>query len=62
MVAFSVLSTREDDLSGNVSTTTICRLQVLVRRYLNGTHAVWWGARCRGRNSPTGQLLTSATA
>jgi hypothetical protein len=39
---------------------TCAGLQVLVRRYLNGTHAIWWGARCWGRYSPTGQPLTRA--
>ena len=41
---------------------TCAGLQVLVRRHLDGTHAVWWGARCLGRYSPTGHPLTSAAA
>ena len=34
---------------------TCAGLQVVIRRYLNGTHAIWWGIRCLGRYSPTGQ-------
>ena len=41
---------------------TCAGLQVIIRRYLNGTHAIWWGTRCLGRYSPTGQLLTIAVA
>lgn len=42
---------------------TCAGLQVTLRRYLNGTHAIWWGARCLGRYSPTGQpLAPSAVA
>jgi transposase len=41
---------------------TCAGLSVLVRRYLNGTHAVWWGARCLGRYSPTGQRQASVAA
>jgi transposase len=39
---------------------TCVGLQVVLRRYLNGTHAIWWGARCRGRYSPTGQPVPAA--
>jgi transposase len=38
---------------------TCAGLQVTLRRYLNGTHAIWWGARCLGRYSPTGQPLAA---
>jgi hypothetical protein len=34
-------------------------LQITLRRYLNGTHAIWWGARCLGRYSPTGPPLSA---
>ena len=34
---------------------TCAGLQVVIRRHLNGMHAIWWGARCLGRYSPTGQ-------
>jgi hypothetical protein len=39
---------------------TCAGLQVIVRRYLNGTHAIWWGARCLGRYSPTGQPVAAS--
>jgi transposase len=39
---------------------TCAGLQVLVRRHLTGHHAVWWGSRCLGRYSPTGQPLPAA--
>lgn len=39
---------------------TCAGLHVLVRRHLDGTHAVWWGTRCLGRYSPTGRLLPTA--
>ena len=41
---------------------TCAGLLVLVRRYLNGTHAIWWGTRCLGRYSPTGHPVTTAVA
>jgi len=41
---------------------TCAGLLVLVRRYLNGTHAIWWGTRCLGRYSPTGQPVATAVA
>jgi len=41
---------------------TCAGLQVVIRRYLQGTHAVWWGTRCLGRYSPTGQPLACAVA
>jgi len=41
---------------------TCAGLQVLIRRYLNGTHAIWWGTRCLGRYSPTGQPVSPAAA
>lgn len=41
---------------------TCAGLQVLIRRHLNGTHAIWWGTRCLGRYSPTGHLITAAAA
>ena len=41
---------------------TCAGLQVIIRRYLNGTHAIWWGTRCLGRYSPTGQPLARAVA
>lgn len=41
---------------------TCAGLPVLIRRYLNGTHAIWWGARCLGRYSPTGQPVSTAVA
>jgi hypothetical protein len=41
---------------------TCAGLPVLVRRYLNGTHAIWWGPRCLGRYSPTGQPVATAVA
>jgi hypothetical protein len=39
---------------------TCAGLQVVIRRHLNGTHAIWWGTRCVGRYSPTGQPTTTA--
>ena len=39
---------------------TCAGLQVIIRRHLNGTHAVWWGTRCLGRFSPTGAPVTAA--
>lgn len=39
---------------------TCAGLQVVIRRHLNGTHAIWWGTRCLGRYSPTGQPTTTA--
>lgn len=39
---------------------TCAGLQVVIRRHLNGTHAVWWGSRCLGRYSPTGQPAAAA--
>ncbi len=41
---------------------TCAGLLVLVRRYLNGTHAIWWGTRCLGRYSPTGLPVATAVA
>jgi len=41
---------------------TCAGLQVVIRRYLQGTHAVWWGTRCLGRYTPTGQPLACAVA
>ena len=41
---------------------TCAGLQVVIRRYLQGTHAIWWGTRCLGRYSPTGQPLACAVA
>lgn len=41
---------------------TCAGLHVLIRRYLNGTHAIWWGTRCLGRYSPSGQLVAPAAA
>jgi|SRR5689334_16396869 transposase len=41
---------------------TCAGLHVVVRRHLNGTHAVWWGSRCLGRFSPSGQPVTAAVA
>jgi len=41
---------------------TCAGLQVIIRRYLNGTHAIWWGTRCLGRYSPTGQPQARAVA
>lgn len=41
---------------------TCAGLQVIIRRYLNGTHAIWWGTRCLGRYSPTGQPLARVVA
>jgi len=41
---------------------TCAGLQVLIRRYLNGTHAIWWRTRCLGRYSPTGQPVSTAAA
>lgn len=41
---------------------TCAGLQVVIRRYLNGTHAIWWGTRCLGRYSPSGQLVAPAAA
>jgi len=41
---------------------TCAGLQVIIRRYLNGTHAIWWGTRCLGRYSPTGQPQAHAVA
>ena len=41
---------------------TCAGLQVLVRRYLNGTYAVWRGPRCLGRYTPTGRPQTPAAA
>jgi transposase len=41
---------------------TCAGLQVLVRRHLTGTHAVWCGTRCLGRYSPTGQPRIPAAA
>jgi len=39
---------------------TCAGLQIILRRYLNGTHAIWWGTRCLGRYSPTGQPLAAS--
>lgn len=39
---------------------TCAGLHVLIRRYLNGTHAIWWGTRCLGHYSPRGQLVAPA--
>lgn len=39
---------------------TCAGLHVLIRRYLNGTHAIWWGTRCLGHYSPSGQLVAPA--
>ena len=41
---------------------TCAGLHVVLRRYLNGTHAIWWGTRCLGRYSPTGQPVSTAAA
>jgi hypothetical protein len=41
---------------------TCAGLPVVVRRHLNGTHVVWWGGRCLGRYSPTGQPVAAAVA
>jgi transposase len=41
---------------------TCAGLQVVIRRHLNGTHAIWWGTRCLGRYSPTGQPVSTAVA
>jgi transposase len=41
---------------------TCAGLHVLTRRYLNGTHAIWWGTRCLGRYSPTGHPVATAAA
>jgi transposase len=41
---------------------TCAGLQVVIRRYLQGTHAIWWGTRCLGRYTPTGQPLARAVA
>jgi hypothetical protein len=38
------------------------RTKEVIRRHLNGTHAVWWGTRCMGLFSPTGQPITTAAA
>jgi hypothetical protein len=37
-------------------------LRVLVRRHLDGRHSVWWGPRCLGRFSATGQPLRTQVA
>ena len=40
-------------------------LRVLLRRHLDGCHSVWWGPRCLGHFSPSGQpgaALPRATA
>ena len=40
---------------------TCAGLPVLVRRHLDGRHSVWWGPRCLGLYTATGQpLLTRA--
>ena len=41
---------------------TCAGLPVVIRRHLNGTHAVWWGSRCLGRYSPTGRPVIEAVA
>ena len=41
---------------------TCAGLTVTLRRYLNGTHAIWWGTRCLGRYSPAGHALSTAVA
>ena len=38
---------------------TCAGLQVTLRRSLNGTHTIWWGTRCLGRYSPTGQPVAA---
>jgi len=38
---------------------TCAGLPVLVRRHLDGRHAVWWGRRCLGRYDATGRPLTA---
>jgi transposase len=37
---------------------TCAGLPVLVRRHLDGRHAVWWGRRCLGRYDAAGRPLT----
>jgi transposase len=37
---------------------TCAGLPVLVRRHLDGRHAVWWGRRCQGRYDAAGRPLT----
>jgi transposase len=39
---------------------TCARLPVLVRRHLDGTHSVWWAARCLGRYGVDGTPLAPA--
>jgi transposase len=39
---------------------TCVGLRVQVRRHLDGRHSVWWGPRCLGRYSATGQRLEPA--
>ncbi len=41
---------------------TCAGLHVVIRRHLDGTHAIWWGTRCLGRFSPTGQPVPTAVA
>src|SRR6185503_11785727 len=41
---------------------TCARLRVLIRRHLDGTHAVWYGARCFGRYDARGRRLTPAAS
>jgi hypothetical protein len=36
-------------------------LRVLLRRHLAGHHSVWWGTRCLGHFSPSGQPRPAAT-
>jgi transposase len=41
---------------------TCAGLHVVIRRHLNGTHAIWWGTRCLGHYSPTGAPAKTAVA
>lgn len=41
---------------------TCARLRVLIRRHLDGTHAVWYGARCFGRYDARGRRLPPAAS
>ena len=41
---------------------TCAGLRVLVRRHLSGQHSIWWGPRCLGRFTATGQPVREKAA
>lgn len=41
---------------------TCAGLRVVVRRHLSGQHSIWWGPRCLGRFTATGQPVRAKAA